>query len=92
MNKIVDNILVQLFQNILIKISVTGFIRVLHYRLESCVLIRNDPTRSNFLVPLELRLSPQKCLCWIPILAATYNISKDRLVHERCPSGYCEKY
>ena len=41
---------------------------------------------------LEVKLSPQKSLWWIPILVVTCNISKNRLPHGHYPSGYCEKY
>ena len=53
---------------------------------------KNDSTRDNSLKFLEVKLSPLKNLWWIPILVATCNICKNRLVHRRCLSGYCEKY
>ena len=40
----------------------------------------------------EVKLSALKNLWWIPILVATCNICKNRLVHWCCLSGYCEKY
>ena len=40
-----------------------------------------------------MELPTQKSsMWWITILAASYNISKNRLVHRRRPSSYCEKY
>ena len=65
--------------------------RVLGCRL-SPVTLKSHSTRESFLKFLDVKLSPQKNLSWIPILLATCNISKNRLVHRCCPSGYCEKY
>ena len=77
---------VQLFQNTLIKLSVMEFSRVLDYTPWSCFILKNDSTRDNSLK------FPLKNLWWIPILIATCNICKNRLIHRRCPSGYCEMY
>ena len=78
---------VQLFQSALMKSSVTQFSRVVVCRLYSCLILQSDSTSDNF-----LKFSPQKSLCWIPILIAICNICKNRLVHRHCSSGYCEKY
>ena len=47
---------------------------------------KSDSTRGNSLKSLQIKLSQQKSLRWIPILVANYNISKNRLVHRRCCS------
>ena len=49
------------------------------------------PVWDNLLKILELRLCPQS-LQWIPILVASNNISKNRLVHRRYPSVHFDKY
>ena len=54
-------------------------------------LLKNDSTRDSFLTFLEMKLSSKKRLWMIPILVATYNISKSRMVQRRCPSAYCGK-
>ena len=71
---------VQLFQNTLIKWSVMKFSRVLFY-------IKKWLHQGQF-----LEIIPSKNLWWIPILVATCNICKNRLVYRRCLSGYFEKY
>ena len=71
------------------KSPVTEFSRVLGCRLNSCVILKSG---DNLLKFLELKLSPQKSLWWIPVLVATFNICKNRLSLRSCPSGYCEKY
>ena len=53
---------------------------------------KNDSTRDNSLKFLEVKLSPLKSMWWIPILVATCNICKNRVIHRCCLSGYCEKY
>ena len=58
----------------------------------SCSILKNDSTSDNSLKFLEVKLSPLKNLWWYPILVATCNICKKRLVHRRYQSGYCEKY
>ena len=83
---------VQLFQSTLIKFSVMEFSRVLDCTPWSCFILKNDSTRDNSLKFLEVKLSPLKNLWWIPILVATCNICKNRLVYRRCLSGYFEKY
>ena len=52
----------QLFQNALVKSSVTQFSRVVVCGLYSCLTLKSDSTSDNFLKFLEVRLSPQKCL------------------------------
>ena len=89
---IFQSFLAQLFQNIFMRSSVTELSRVLGCRLQSCLVLKSDSTRDNFLKLLEVELSPQKSLGWIPILVATSNIYKKRLARRRCLSGYYEKY
>ena len=43
--------------------------------------MKNDSTRDNSLTFFEAKLSSLKYLWWIPILLATCNIGKNRLVH-----------
>ena len=81
-------VLVLLFQNILMKSYVMGLSRVLGC---SHFILKSNSTRYNYLTFLVVKLSPQKILWWILILVANCNICKDRLVQRRFPSGYCEK-
>ena len=82
----------QLFQNTFIRSSMMEFSRVLGCRLSSSLILKNESTREIFLKFLEVKLSPQKILWLNPISVATCNICKNRLVHRRCPSGFCKKY
>ena len=72
------------------KISVMEFSRVLDCTPQSCFVLKNNSNRDNTLKFLEVEFSPLKVLWWSPILVATSNICENRLVHRRCPSGYCE--
>ena len=86
---------VQLFQNILMEISVMKFRGLLVCRLYSPVMLLkiNPPeTPQKFLKDFRDKVISPKSLRWIPILVATYNISRDKLVQRRFPSGYCEFY
>ena len=51
----------QLFQNALIKSSVTQFSRVMVCRLYLCLILKSDSTSNNFLKFLEVKLSPKAC-------------------------------
>ena len=53
--------------------------------------LKSNSTRNSFLTFLEMKLSSKKRLWMIPIVVATYNISKSRMVQRRCPSAYCGK-
>ena len=63
------------------------------YALDNILVfwLKSKSTRDSFLKFLEMKLPSKKRLWWIPILAATYSISKSRIVQRRCPSAYCEK-
>ena len=65
------------FRNIPRLYSIFYIDYILVFQLES------DSTRDNFLKTLEMRLFSQKCQKWIPILAVTSNISKNRLIYKR---------
>ena len=85
----------QLFQNILMEISMMKFRGLLVCRLYSPVfLLKINPpeTPQKFLKNFGDKVVSPKSPRWIPILVATYNISKDKLVQGRFPSGYCEFY
>ena len=59
--------------------------------LKSCVLIKKWIQERQFFEVLGNEIIPAKCLWWILVLVTNCNISKDRLVHICCLSGYCEK-
>ena len=85
-----SKVLLQLFQSTLMKRSMTEFGSVLRPFLP-VFLLKIDFNRDNLLKFLEMRLCP-KSLQWIPILVASNNISKNRLVHRRYPSVHFDKY
>ena len=74
------------------KTSVREFSRVLDCTPQFCFVLKSNSNKDNTLKFLEVGFSPLKSLWWSPILVATSNICENRLVHRRCPSGYCEKY
>ena len=76
----------------LMKPSVTEFSRVLGSRLRPCVLIKKWLHQRQFLEVLGDEIILAKSLWWILVLATNLNISKNKLVHTCCLSGYCEKY
>ena len=63
------------------KTSVMDFIRVLQYRLQDYDLIKSWLHQRQFLQNFGDDIILQKSLQWIPILVATYSISKNRLAH-----------
>ena len=69
-----------------------AFGRVLDCTPQSRLILKNDSTRDNFSKFSDMNSSPLKNLWSIPILVATGNICKNRLIHIRCPSGYFEKH
>ena len=52
----------QRFQNTLVKSSVIGFSRVLGCRLQSCLILKDDCIRDNFLKFLEVKLTSRKSM------------------------------
>ena len=89
---IFPNFSAQYFKTPSCKSTITEFSRVLGFRLYSCLILKSDCTRDNFLKLFKVKLTPPKSLRWIGILLVTCNIYKNRLAHRRCPSDYCEKY
>ena len=81
----------ELFQNILMKSSVMEFSSVLAVDYGPVFYQKVAPPKGQFLefVGGEI-IHTKKGLWWIPVLVVTCNICKNKLIHRRCPSDYCE--
>ena len=61
-------------------------------RLQSCVISKSDSTMRQFFEIFGGEIIPTKKSVLDSYLVAICNICENRLVHGRCPLGYCEKY
>ena len=60
--------------------------------IEPCILIKKWFRQGQFVLIFGDEIIPAKSLQWIPFLAASNNISINKLVHRRYPLVHCEKY
>ena len=85
-----SKVLLQLFQSTIMKWSMTKFGSVLE--CWDLYFIKKWFHQRQFVEIFGDTIIPIKSLQWIPILVASNNISKKRLVHRRYPSVHCDKY